>query len=181
MVSCLFEPAMVISVFTLGLLAHTTSVRGMMLHSISIGIGIIQPVYVLSFAALFIVLLGETARIPIDDPSTHLELTMIHEAMLLEYSGKYLALMELGASIKQFILMTLMVNIFIPTVSLEVNLGGKYVLLFSLGFFLLKILLISFLVAIFEVFTVKLRLFKIPEFAGFAFISAFIGFLQYFI
>ena len=63
---------------------------------------------------MFIVLLAETGRIPVDNPATHLELTMIHEAMLLEYSGRYLALIEWGASIKQLVLMTLLANIFFP-------------------------------------------------------------------
>ncbi len=68
----------------------------------------------MAFAALFIVLLAETGRIPVDNPATHLELTMIHEAMMLEYSGRYLALIEWGASIKQLVLMALLVNIFLP-------------------------------------------------------------------
>lgn len=181
MVSCLFEPVMLISVFTLGLLANTTSVSGIMQHSVSIGSGIIQPVYILIFIALFIVLIAETARIPLDDPSTHLELTMIHEAMVLEYSGKYLALMEFGASIKQLILITLIANVFIPTGLVEVSIGGGCALWVSLGFYILKVIAISIGVSIFEISTVKLRLFRIPELAGLAFIAAFIGFLQYFI
>ena len=68
----------------------------------------------LAFAALFIVLIAETGRIPVDNPATHLELTMIHEAMILEYSGPYLALIEWGAAIKQLVLMTLLVNVFWP-------------------------------------------------------------------
>ena len=75
---------------------------------------LLNPAHVLAFAALFIVLLAETGRIPVDNPATHLELTMIHEAMILEYSGRYLALIEWGASIKQLVLMALLVNIFFP-------------------------------------------------------------------
>ena len=67
----------------------------------------------LAFAALFLVLIAETGRIPVDNPATHLELTMIHEAMILEYSGPYLALIEWGASIKQLLLMTLLINCFL--------------------------------------------------------------------
>src|SRR5213078_3770840 len=73
-----------------------------------------NPTHAMAFIALFIVLLAETGRIPVDNPATHLELTMIHEAMLLEYSGRYLALMEWGASIKQLVLMTLLANVFLP-------------------------------------------------------------------
>ena len=68
----------------------------------------------LAFAALFLVLIAETGRIPVDNPATHLELTMIHEAMILEYSGPYLALIEWAASIKQLVLMTLLINVFWP-------------------------------------------------------------------
>src|ERR1039457_6874217 len=75
---------------------------------------VLNPTHVMAFAALFIVLLAENGRIPVDNPATHLELTMIHEAMLLEYSGRYLALIEWGASIKQLVLMSLLANIFFP-------------------------------------------------------------------
>src|SRR5207249_10145363 len=78
------------------------------------GWNLLGPAHVLAFAAMFIVLLAETGRIPVDNPATHLELTMIHEAMLLEYSGRYLALIEWGASIKQLVLMALLANIFFP-------------------------------------------------------------------
>ena len=74
----------------------------------------LAPSQMLAFCGLFIVLIAETGRIPVDNPATHLELTMIHEAMILEYSGPYLALIEWGASIKQLVLMTLLVNTFFP-------------------------------------------------------------------
>src|SRR6185436_6921974 len=74
----------------------------------------LDPAHALAFAAMFIVLIAEAGRIPVDNPATHLELTMVHEAMLLEYSGRYLALIEWGASIKQLVLMALLANIFFP-------------------------------------------------------------------
>ena len=89
---------------------------------------------------MFIVLIAETGRIPVDNPATHLELTMIHEAMILEYSGPYLALIEWGASLKQLVLMTLLVNTFFPFgLSPAWNATGLAV---GLGFYLLKLLVI---------------------------------------
>src|SRR5207248_6174537 len=84
-------------------------------HNAATPLQILAPSHVLAFAALFIVLLAETGRIPIDNPATHLELTMIHEAMVLEYSGRYLALVEWAAAIKQLILMMLLANVFVAS------------------------------------------------------------------
>ncbi len=101
-----------------------------------------NPAHVLAFAALFVVLLAETGRIPVDNPATHLELTMIHEAMLLEYSGRYLALMEWGAAIKQLVLMTLLVNVFFPLGLAEPE-PGSAALGLSLLAYLAKLLALS--------------------------------------
>src|SRR5208282_3513448 len=100
--------------FTVAITVGSTDFSHMVAASQQSGWDMLNPTHLMAFAALFIVLLAETGRIPIDNPATHLELTMIHEAMLLEYSGRYLALMEWRASIKQLVLMTLLVNIFIP-------------------------------------------------------------------
>src|SRR5438094_8914374 len=74
----------------------------------------VSPGHLLAFAALFIVMLAETGRLPVDNPATHLELTMIHEAMVLEYSGRYLALVEWASAMKLFLFMTLLANLFVP-------------------------------------------------------------------
>lgn len=181
MISSIFEPALLVGVFTIGLIAKSTSVFDMMLNSVNMGFGIIQPVYVLVFLAVFIVLIAETARIPVDDPSTHLELTMVHEAMLLEYSGKHLALMELGASVKQLILITLLSNLFIPLdgfIQTGNLLAGVAI---SICLYIVKVIFISVLVALVETSTVKFRLFSIPNLAAVSFILAFLGFAEYFI
>src|SRR5204862_8189452 len=75
---------------------------------------VINPGHLLAFGAMFIVTLAETGRLPVDNPSTHLELTMIHEAMILEYSGRYLALIEWAAWLKLFIFLSLLANLFVP-------------------------------------------------------------------
>ncbi len=181
MISSIFEPAMLVSVFTIGLMAKSTSAYAMMVNAIQLGPLIIQPVYVLVFLAVFIILMAETARIPIDDPATHLELTMVHEAMILEYSGRHLALMELGAAIKQLILITLLANLFIPLDALIHAANPAIGVIISLLLYLAKVIFISVLVAITEISTVKLRLFSVPNLAAISFILSFLGFAEYFI
>ncbi len=181
MISSLMEPSIMVTLFTIGLLAGSTSVYDMMQSSVLAGWGILQPVYLLTFSALFIILIAETARIPVDDPATHLELTMVHEAMLLEYSGRYLAMMELSASIKQLILITLIANLFLPLDGLF-NIGHPLLLLLiSILVYVAKVILIAVMIGIVEIKTVKLRLFSIPNLAALSFILALLGFFQYWI
>jgi len=117
-----------------------------------------------------IVLLAENCRIPFDDPNTHLELTMIHEAMILEYSGRYLALMEWGASIKQLVLMSLLVNVFFP-VGIATNSSTAALVLGTLVY-LAKVLVLSGAVVIVETTNAKLRLFRVPDLLSVAFVLA---------
>ncbi len=181
MISSLMEPSIMVTLFTIGLLGGSTSVYDMMQSSVLAGWGILQPVYLLTFSALFIILIAETARIPVDDPATHLELTMVHEAMLLEYSGRYLAMMELSASIKQLILITLIANLFLPLEGLF-NIGHPLLLLLiSILVYVAKVILIAVVIGIVEIKTVKLRLFSIPNLAALSFILALLGFFQYWI
>jgi Formate hydrogenlyase subunit 4 len=180
MISSLIEPSLLVSLITVGLIAKSTSAFQIMAYMTSVGAPLIHPVYLMAFIALMIIILAETARIPVDDPSTHLELTMVHEAMLLEYSGRGLALMELGASIKQLMFITLAVNIFFPHDQL-IHITGAAAVLLSLLIYLIKVILISSLIAIAEISTVKLKLFSIPNLAALSFILSFIGFMQYFV
>jgi formate hydrogenlyase subunit 4 len=180
MISSLIEPSVIVVIFTMGLICKSTSVFTIMEYMAKSGANFIGPVYILLFLAMLIILIAETSRIPIDDPSTHLELTMVHEAMILEYSGRHLALMEYGAAIKQMMLMTLMVNIFLPLDSFLTVTGFTGVAL-SLLIYLGKILLLTVIVAFIEVNTVKVRFFSIPNLAALSFILAFLGFMQYFV
>src|SRR4029077_137035 len=113
-ISAIAEPALMLAIFTVAIGAGSTNLSQILAVAQGPTWKLLNPAHVLAFAALFIVLLAETGRIPVDNPATHLELTMIHEAMLLEYSGRYLALIEWSASIKQLVLMALLVNIFFP-------------------------------------------------------------------
>ena len=113
-ISALAEPTLMLAVFTVAIGAGSTSLAEIASAAIGQQWRFLAPSQMLAFAALFLVLIAETGRIPVDNPATHLELTMIHEAMILEYSGPYLALIEWGASIKQLLLMTLLINVFWP-------------------------------------------------------------------
>src|SRR5512140_1409831 len=111
-ISAITEPAMMLAIFTVAISAGSTDLSQIAQSTQGATWILLNPAHVLAFAALFVVLLAETGRIPVDNPATHLELTMIHEAMLLEYSGRDLAFMEWGASIKQLVMMTLLINVF---------------------------------------------------------------------
>lgn len=180
MISSLMEPSLLVSVFTIGLVAKSTSIYEIMKSMKSFNFVFEQPVFIMMFISLFIIIIAETTRIPIDDPSTHLELTMVHEAMILEYSGRHLALIELGAAIKQLILITLMVNIFMPHDQF-IAISGIGALGISLLIYLAKVIFMSILIALVEVNTVKLRFFSVPNLAALSFILSLLGSLQYFV
>jgi formate hydrogenlyase subunit 4 len=180
MISALIEPSILVTFFTVGLYAGSTSVSSIMEAAKASGVPLLNPMFILAFLALFIIIIAETSRIPVDDPATHLELTMVHEAMLLEYSGRDLCLMEYGASIKQLLLVTLLVNIFLPH-DQWITLTGAAGVALSLLVYFLKVTLASAFIAAAEVFTVKLRFFSVPNIAALAFILSFIGFLQFFV
>ncbi|MEO1816001.1 MAG: NADH-quinone oxidoreductase subunit H [Acetobacterium sp.] len=180
MISALIEPSILVSLITVALIAKSTAVYAMMTFMQTVHSPLIHPVYLLIFFALVIVIMAETARIPVDDPATHLELTMVHEAMLLEYSGRSLALMELGAAIKQLVFITLLVNLFLPHDQL-IGSSGVTAIAISLLLYLAKVVMAAVLIGIVEVNTVKLRLFSIPNLAALSFILSFIGFLQFFV
>ena len=180
MIASLIEPSILVSVFTIGLFAKSTSVYSMMIAMKTGGSLLVHPVFIMVFLAFIVIIIAETSRIPVDDPATHLELTMVHEAMILEYSGRHLALMELGASIKQLVFITLLVNLFIPHDQL-IGFAGAGAIILSLLIYLVKVVFAAILIAVIEVSTVKLRLFSVPNLAALSFILAFLGFLQYFI
>ena len=178
-IAAIAEPALMLAIFTVAITVGSTDFSHMVAASQQSGWDMLNPTHLMAFAALFIVLLAETGRIPVDNPSTHLELTMIHEAMLLEYSGRYLALMEWGASIKQLVLMAILVNIFLP-VGLAAD-GTVLALGLGLAFFLVKILLLSAAVVMVETANAKLRLFRVPDLLSAAFVLAAMALLSTFL
>ena len=178
-ISAIAEPAMMLAIFTVALAANSTNLSEMANVAVSQSWKFLAPSQMLAFAALFIVLIAETGRIPVDNPATHLELTMIHEAMILEYSGPYLALIEYGASLKQLVLMTLVVNTFFPFgLSSNWTLHG---LLLGLLFYLAKMLLLACLIVLVETSNAKLRLFRVPELLMVSFILGALALISTFL
>lgn len=180
LISSLAEPSLLLSVITVALISGTTSASGMMLKMQTENAPLLQPVYMMLFLAILLVILMDTSRIPVDDPSTHLELTMVHEAMILEYSGRNLALMELGAAIKQLLLITLVVNLFLPLQLFAGTTGLAFVVI-SLVMYIIKVIFVAAIIGLIEVSTVKFRFFSVPNIAALSLILSFLGFLQYFV
>jgi formate hydrogenlyase subunit 4 len=178
-ISAIAEPALMLAVFTVAIGAGSTNLSFVAQAALGQSWRFLAPPQMLAFAALFIVLIAETGRLPVDNPSTHLELTMIHEAMILEYSGPYLALIEWSAAMKQLVLMTLLVNVFFP---FGLSAGwAPAALLPSLGLFSVKLLLLATVVVLVETTNAKLRLFRVPELLAVAFVLSAMALISTFI
>jgi formate hydrogenlyase subunit 4 len=168
--SAIAEPALMLAIFTVAITAGSTDLSRIVATGQGPVLRLLDPAHLMAFAALFIVLLAETGRVPVDNPATHLELTMIHEGMLLEYSGRYLAFLEWGASVKQLVLMALLVNVFLP-IGLSAD-GTAASLALGLAFFLAKILVLCAGVVVVETVNAKLRLFRVPDLLSASFVLA---------
>jgi formate hydrogenlyase subunit 4 len=179
-ISALAEPAMMLAVFTVAIGAGSTNLSAVAQTALGQSWRFLAPSQMLAFAALLIVLIAETGRIPVDNPATHLELTMVHEAMILEYSGPYLALIEWGAWLKQLVLMTLLVNAFFPF-GLSAAWTDGAGLVASLGWYALKILLLSLVIVLIETTNAKMRLFRVPELLTVAFILSALALISSFL
>ncbi len=178
-ISAIAEPALMLAIFTVAITAGSTDLSRIVQATQDPAWKLFSPIHAMAFAALFIVLLAETGRIPVDNPATHLELTMIHEAMLLEYSGRYLALMEWGASIKQLVLMTLLVNVFFP-VGIAAA-GTPAELAVGALAYAAKLIVLSAVVVVVETTNAKLRLFRLPDLLSAAFVLATLALLSTFL
>ena len=138
---------------------------------VSLGLGLV---------ALVIVAIAENARIPVDNPATHLELTMVHEAMVLEYSGRHLALIELSTSLKLLLYVSLIACLFVPW---GINSGSAEPRLLVIGIasYVAKLALGGLLLAIFETAIAKMRVFRVPDFLGAALMLALLATLLRFV
>jgi formate hydrogenlyase subunit 4 len=173
-IATLAEPAMMLSILAIALTAGSTNLSTIVHQSALLeGVILAPPPHLMALAALFIVTLAETGRVPVDNPSTHLELTMIHEAMLLEYSGRYLALMEWAAGIKLLVFLTLIVNVFAPW-GIATSLTPSSVAL-GVVVYLLKVSGLAVVIGVLESMFAKLRLFRVPELLGAAFILSLLA------
>jgi len=179
-VASLTEPAMIMSIFAIALTAGSTNISTIV-HKTALLEGIVTDPspHLMALAALFIVAMAETGRVPVDNPATHLELTMIHEAMVLEYSGRYLALVEWAAGLKLLVFLTLIVNVFAPW-GIATSLTWPALGL-ALIVYLAKVSLIAVLIGVIESMFAKLRLFRVTDFLGVAFILALLGMIFFYV
>lgn len=172
-VAAIAEPTIALAIFGVALGAGSTNLGRIVIQTLADPATAVRPGHILAFAALFIVTLAETGRLPIDNPATHLELTMIHEAMILEYSGRYLALIEWAASLKLLIFFTLLANLFAPWgVAVALTPAALAV---ALGALLAKLAVLAIAVAVIETRVAKLRLFRVPELLGLSFVLALLA------
>ncbi len=178
MVSFLAEPALLMVFFTASLISHSTSLTTIVEVMASAEF-VIYPSLAFAAAAFLMVLLAENARVPVDNPATHLELTMIHEAMILEYSGRHLALIEWASSIKLLTYITIGIALFLPFGITEAGQWSSLPL--ASGALLLKLLLAGAGLALLETLSAKMRIFHVPEFLGTAFLLAVLGMLMHFL
>jgi len=179
MIAPLAEPAMIMIVFTLSLLAGSTQLSTIVAYMGGPDVGLRISV-ALAGVSLIIVAIAENARIPVDNPATHLELTMVHEAMVLEYSGRHLALIELAASLKLLIYLSLIAAIFAPWGVASSGEGiGAY--LSGAVLYLGKLAAGGFLLAVFETSIAKMRVFRVSEFLSTALMLGLLGTLLLFV
>jgi formate hydrogenlyase subunit 4 len=179
MIASLAEPAMIMIVFTIALLAGSTQLSTLAGFMMSPTVGL-RVSAGLALVALVMVAIAENARIPIDNPATHLELTMVHEAMILEYSGRHLALIELAASLQLLLYLSLIACIFAPW-GLAAPGASAADELTGTAAYLLKIATGGFLLALFETTIAKMRVFRTSEFLGAALMLALLGMLLLFV
>lgn len=171
--SALAEPALMLAVFTLAIVARSTDLSRISAAVAATPDAWISPSHLLALTAMWIVVVSETGRVPVDNPVTHLELTMIHEGLVLDVSGHHLALLEWASAIRQMLLLTLVANLFLPWGIAVV--ATPVALAIALGAWLAKLLAFAVVVAVTESVTAKMRLFRVPEFLGMAFLLALLA------
>ena len=178
-VAALAEPTVIVAVFALALRAGTIDLGRVVERFGGEPWLVANPAHLLAFAAFFIVMLAETGRLPVDNPATHLELTMIHEAMVLEYSGRYLALVEWASAMKLFVFMTLLANLFVPWGLAEPS--GPVPVLVGILVLAAKLAVLTTAVALLETVVAKLRLFRVPELLAGSFALASLSLMAVFV
>ena len=172
-VAALTEPTLAVAILALALTTGSTSlgvIAGSVLKMPAYAIG---PGHALAFAAFLIAMIAETGRLPVDNPATHLELTMIHEAMILEYSGPYLAWIEWAAAFRLTVLLTLAANLFVPW-GMAATLAPAAIVI-GLVAIVVKLGVLGLLLAVLETRVAKLRLFRVPELLALSFTLALLA------
>ncbi len=178
LVGFLAEPALLMVLFTAAFITQSTLLASIV-ETMATQPFAIYPSLAFAGVAFMMVSLAENARVPIDNPATHLELTMIHEAMILEYSGRHLALIEWAASMKLFAYSSIGLAIFFPWgIS---HIGEPAGLLLALPALIVKLIVGGAALALIETLSAKMRIFRVPEFLAGAFMLAVIGMLVHFL
>ena len=177
-IAALAEPALMLGLFASALAAGSLNLGGLVQSVLQHGVTF-HPSDLLAFAGLFIIVIAETGRIPVDNPATHLELTMIHEAMVLEYAGSDLALVEWASAVKELLYLTLLVDLFLPA-GIATH-AAPAALVVALLAWAGKVGLLAVAVTVVESTNAKLRLFRVPELVsislGLAFLALALRFL----
>ena len=179
MIASLAEPAMLMVVFTLSLLAGSTQLSSIAASMQGPGVGL-RVSLALALVGLVMVAIAENARIPVDNPATHLELTMVHEAMILEYSGRHLALIEAASYLKLLLYVSVIACVFFPW-GIAVSGEGPGAYLAALAVYVLKLAAAGFLLAVFETAIAKMRVFRVSDFLGAALMLGFLAALLLFV
>jgi len=179
MIASLAEPAMLMVVFTLSLLAGSTQLSSIAAFMQGPGIGL-RVSLALALVGLIMVALAENARIPVDNPATHLELTMVHEAMILEYSGRHLALIEAASYLKLLLYLSVVACVFVPLGIAEAG-QGPTAYLAALAVYVAKLAAGGFLLAVFETAIANMRVFRVPDFLGAALMLGLLATLLLFV
>ena len=179
MIASLAEPAMLITVFAVAMIAGSTQLSTVaeFMSSPTVGLRVSLG---LGLFALIMVALAENARIPVDNPATHLELTMVHEAMVLEYSGRHLALIDLTAELKLLLYVSLIICLFVPWGEAPPD-AGVQMLAVGIMAYTFKLAAGGALLALFETSIAKMRVFRVPEFLGAALMLALLATLLRFV
>jgi formate hydrogenlyase subunit 4 len=178
LVGFLAEPALLMVLFSASLITQSTSLTSIA-ETLAHREFVIYPSLAFAGVAFTLVSLAENARVPVDNPTTHLELTMIHEALILEYSGRHLALIEWAASLKLFAYSCIGLTLFFPWGMAEV--GSPQQLILALPVLVLKLAIGGAILALIETASAKMRIFRVPEFLATAFMLAVIGMLVHFL
>jgi formate hydrogenlyase subunit 4 len=173
-IAALVEPTILLAVFALSVPGQSANLAAIVSATASNPGQLVSPGSVLAFVALGIVIIAETGRLPVDNPSTHLELTMIHEAMILEYAGPRLALVEWASGMRLTVLLALMANLFLPWGVAGANPSALAVVL-GLVAIAVKVAVLAAVLAAGEVFLAKLRLFRVPELLAGSFLLALLA------
>ena len=174
LIGFLAEPALLMVLFSASLISKSTSLTTIV-ETLAHREFVIYPGLAFAGVAFTMVSLAENARVPVDNPATHLELTMIHEALILEYSGRHLALIEWAASLKLFAYSCIGLALFFPWGVAQAE--APLEMLFALPALVFKLAVGGFLLAVLETVSAKMRIFRVPEFLATAFLLAVIGLL----